>query len=102
MSTYNKKNNLILELEYFENYQYVANLLVEWQKLKPENKKLKTAAQCLAKVGIYVASLQMEQQSFEKICSQYRMDKLKYQKEALESAEKLNNYEKKYFDEKSK
>ncbi len=98
-SMYLAKTRLQHELEYSINFNLLAEILIEWKKLKPENKELIEMAQALTKIGVYVASIQMEQNSFERICSQYRLDKLKHQKEALESAEKLQEYEKKYFED---
>jgi len=98
-SKYLKKTRIVYELEYTNNFQLIGNLFLEWKKLRPDNPELKSAAQALANIGVYVAGMQMEAEAFEKICSEYRSEKLKYQKEALDASEKLNNYEQKYFKE---
>lgn len=96
-SAYLLKTRNVQELEYLNNFQLVSDKILEWKNEKPDNPTLKLLAIALAKIGIYVASIQNEQNSFEKIVSQYRSQKLKYQKEALEAVTKLSDYENKYF-----
>lgn len=96
-SIYRYKTRLVQEMEYSSNFEILSKQLIEWGKDKPDNKTLKDLAYALAKIGLYVSNLQMETESFEKIVSQYRKDKLKYQQDAYESAQKLASYEDKYF-----
>ena len=96
-SSYLLKTRTVQELEYLNNFQLISEKIMEWKKEKPDNPTLKVLGQALAMIGIYVASMQNEQNSFESIVSQYRSEKLKYQKEALEAVTKLSNYEDKYF-----
>lgn len=97
-SIYRSKTRTMQELLYLNNFQVISETIIEWSKAKPDNQQLKVLGQALAEIGIYVASMQMEQDSYEKIVSQYRKDKLKYQQEALESVTKLAQYEQKYFE----
>lgn len=96
-SKYLKKTRLQYEIEYSNNFSLIANQFIEWKKSRPDNVELRACADALARIGIYVSSMQMEQQAFEQIVSQYRMDKLKYQQEALEAVKELRQYEDKYF-----
>ena len=96
-SLYRSKTRTVQELDYLGNFQLLSEKIIEWKREKPTNGTLKILAQALAEMGIYTASLQMEQNSYEKIVSQYRSEKLKYQKEALEAVTKLSEYEDKYF-----
>ncbi len=98
-SVYRAKTRTVQELTYLNNFQVISEQLIEWKKAKPDNKVIKVLGQALAEIGIYVASMQMEQDSYEKIVSQYRKEKLKYQQEALEASNKLAQYEEKYFRE---
>lgn len=101
-SIYRAKTRTVQELSYLNNFQVISEQLIEWKKAKPDNDTIKVLGQALAEIGIYVASMQMEQDSYEKIVSQYRKDKLKYQQEALEAVTKLAQYEEKYFDTEEK
>ena len=96
-SIYRAKTRTVQELEYLNNYKVIADQLIEWKKAKPDSEVLKVLGQALAHIGIYVASMEMEQDSFEKIVSQYRKDKLKYQRQALEAVTNLEKYEREYF-----
>lgn len=96
-SVYRAKTRTVQELTYLKNFQVISEQLIEWKKAKPDNNVLKVLGQALAEIGIYVASIQMEQDSYERIVSQYRKDKLKYQQEALQAVTKLSQYEEKYF-----
>jgi len=100
-SVYRAKTRTVQELTYLKNFQVISEQLIEWKKAKPDNNVLKVLGQALAEIGIYVASMQMEQDSYEKIVSQYRKDKLKYQQEALQAVTKLAQYEEKYFEDTS-
>ena len=96
-SLYRSKTRSLQELKYLGNYKVIADKLIEWGKAKPDNKVIKTLGQAFAEIGIYVTMMQQEQDTFERIVSQYRSDKLQYQKQALEAAQKLAQYEEKYF-----
>jgi hypothetical protein len=98
-SVYLKKSRIHVELEYSTAFTEISEILIEWKKQKPDNKQLKACASALAKIGVIVAGYQMELEGVERMVSQYRSDRLKYQKEALEATQKLNDYEKKYFGE---
>jgi len=100
-SVYRAKTRTVQELTYLKNFQVISEQLIEWKKAKPDNNVLKVLGQALAEIGIYVASIQMEQDSYERIVSQYRKDKLKYQQEALQAVTKLSQYEEKYFEDTS-
>jgi len=96
-SIYRAKTRTIQELEYLNNFQVISEQLILWKKAKPDSEVLKVLGQALAEIGIFVASMQMEQDSFEKIVSQYRAEKLKYQRQALEAVTNLQKYEQEYF-----
>ena len=97
-SVYRAKTRTVQELQYLNNFQLLSEQIIQWGKSKPDNGIFKVLGQSLGEIGVYVAVMQMEADSFEKIVSQYRADKLKYQREALDSAQKLANYEQKHFD----
>lgn len=93
------KSRLTIELEYLAEFKLISDKFMEWDKAKPNNEELKRCMSALARIGIIVASYQLELQTVEKIVSEYRKDKLRYQKDAYEAAQKLSDYEKKYFDD---
>lgn len=97
-SIYRAKTRTVQELEYLNNFKLLSDQIIQWSKAKPDNTELKVLGQALAHIGIFVASMQMEQDSYEKIVSQYRKDKLKYQREALEAVTNLQKYEEQYFE----
>ena len=97
---YLQKSRIHKELEYSTAFEMISSILIEWRKARPENEELKECAKALAKIGIIVAGYQMELDGVQKIVSQYRSEKLKYQQDAYASAKKLSDYEEKYFKEK--
>lgn len=74
MST--NKMELIKELEYITNYETIGNKLIQWGK-ESNNKDIKLCKDCLAEIGIYVAHLEYERRTYDKVIESYRSDKVR-------------------------
>lgn len=78
------KMELIKELEYITNYETIGNKLIQWGK-ESNNKDIKLCKDCLAEIGIYVAHLEYERRTYDKVIESYRGDKIR----ALERARRV-------------
>ena len=71
-------------MDYTQNYEKLADQLIKWSELKPENKEIQDMITNLTRIAFYVANLSMEVEDLEAA--------LRYEKtEKLNSIEKLRN-----------
>lgn len=73
------------DIEYYSDYESLANILLGWSK-KKENAQLDECMRALTQIAFYVNNLQTDRWAHNKIVSEYRADKLR----AIERARKAD------------
>lgn len=68
------KTDNLKDLEYYANFEIIASTLLEWSKVK-KNEKLENAIGALNNIAFYVNSLQMDRWANNKAVEDYRHDK---------------------------
>jgi hypothetical protein len=85
------------DLEYYSNYETLANILLAWSN-KKKNKELDEAIRCLTQVAFYVNNLQTDRWTYTKCYNEFRSDKLR----AVERARRSDNLAEKLLAENDK
>jgi hypothetical protein len=71
----NSKINTLKDLEYFGAFTYCAEMVLKWEKLKPDNPEIKEFARSIAVVFFYVNQIQSDRMHYDNAISEYRADK---------------------------
>ena len=71
----NKKINTLKDLEYFGAFTYCAEMVLKWEKMKPDNPEIKEFARSIAVVFFYVNEIQNDRLMYDKAMSEMRSDK---------------------------
>lgn len=71
----NRKINTLKDLEYFGAFTYCAEMVLKWEKLKPDNLEIREFARSIAVVFFYVNEIQNDRLMYDKAISEYRADK---------------------------
>jgi len=71
----NRKINTLKDLEYFGAFTYCAEMVLKWEKLKPDNPEIKEFARSIAVVFFYVNQIQSDRMHYDNAISEYRADK---------------------------
>lgn len=98
-----KRINILKETEYFADFNLVSKLILDLKEKDPNDDLVSDAVSAMARIGLYVNNMIMEQDLVEKHMTTSRSDKnraITRAREAdkrLEEAEKmLNDYKKMY------
>ena len=89
-----KKTDNLLELEYLANSEILNNRLIDWSKARPENKELKDCVSASVNIAFYVNRLNMDRQTYNKVISDYRLDKIRAIERARRAEERIEELEK--------
>mgnify|MGYP001037911302 CR=1 FL=1 len=81
-----EKLQLIKDIEYLNDYQALANILLGWAN-KKQNDELDAAIKYMTRVAFYVNAMQQDRKAFDTALSQYRADKHR----AIERAQKAES-----------
>lgn len=94
----NKKINTLKDLEYFGAFTYCTEMVLKWEKMKPDNPEIKEFARSIAVVFFYVNEIQNDRLMYDKAMSEMRSDKnravLRSRKSELQIAELQNEIKK--------
>lgn len=94
----NKKINTLKDLEYFGAFTYCTEMVLKWEKMKPDNPEIKEFARSIAVVFFYVNEIQNDRLMYDKAMSEMRSDKnravLRSRKSELQITELQNEIKK--------
>lgn len=89
--------NLLQKQSYLTWFDFLANKIVEWNELKPDNKDLKNCIKAIGEIGIFTNSLLNENTIVQKRLDLLRHEKnnliIKQKKEIEDLKQKLKQYE---------
>lgn len=71
----NKKINTLKDLEYYGAFTYCAEMVLKWEKMKPDNPELQEFSRSIAVVFFYVNEIQNDRLMYDKAMSEMRSDK---------------------------
>jgi len=71
----NPKINTLKDLEYFGAFQYCTEMVLQWEKLKPDNLEIREFATSLATVFFYVNQIQSDRMHYDSAMSEMRSEK---------------------------
>ncbi len=89
-----KKISLLQEIEYSNDFELVSNILLQWQKQKP-NDTLDKVIAAFNRMYFYTFNIQAENEILRGIVSEYRSDKNRAIERARKSENKFNELEQK-------
>jgi len=82
----NKAENL-KEIEYYNNYNIIGDLLLTLKKQNPEDTRYIRAVEAMTELGFFVNGLLYNQRYIDKAISEYRTEKIR----AVERARRAEN-----------
>jgi len=92
----NKKMQNLKEIEYYENFNIVGQILIRLKKKYPENIDVKNAIEAMTHIGFYVNEMQMNTRLVDEIISEHRSDKLRAVERARRVEKEIEDLKKKY------
>lgn len=89
----NKKINNLKDLEYYGAFTYCAEMVLKWEKMKPDNPEIKEFARSIAVVFFYVNEIQNDRLIYNKAMSEMQSDKNRAILRSRKSEEKIKELE---------
>jgi hypothetical protein len=89
----NKKINNLKDLEYYGAFTYCAEMILKWEKMKPDNPELQEFSRSIAVVFFYVNEIQNDRMMYDKAMSEMQSDKNRAILRSRKSEEKIKQLE---------
>ena len=90
----NKKINTLKDLEYYGAFTYCAEMILKWEKMKPDNPELQELSHSIAVVFFYVNEIQNDRLMYDKAMSEMRSDKNRAILRSRKSEEEIKKLQK--------
>jgi len=82
------------DAEYWNIAHLCSEIVKKWNKIKPENEEIKAVMKALGEMSFYVARLHHDAQARDKVLQEYKLERNKWCKRAMDAKRRYDNVKK--------